>query len=221
MCTEAETLAKKDVHRGRAWLTSRVTDLDLDGHEEIVMSTRALGVILAPACGGSLLELDYRPRYFNLSDVLTRREEAYHGKLAEAALRQGPSGGVPASIHDQLRVKEQGLAQILRYDRHRRVSFLDRFLSPASSWEAFDRIDEEERGDCTSGAYQVESERPAPQKGALDVPMAYRGTVSLDGRAYTLSMRKVYRVTRRDPAVAVAYAIASQAEAPCAVRFGG
>ena len=217
---EAETRAEAAAHRGRAWLTMRVTDLDLDGHEEIVLSTRSLGVILAPACGGSLLELDYRPKCFNLSDVLTRREEAYHGKLAEAALRQGPSGGVPASIHDQLRVKEQGLAQILRYDRHRRVSFLDRFLSPASSWEAFDRIDEEERGDCTSGAYQVESERPAPQKGALTIPMVYQGTVSLAGHAYALAIRKVYRVTKRDPAVEVTYAIASQAEAPCAVRFG-
>src|SRR5437899_12810573 len=107
MCTEAETLAKKDVHRGRAWLTSRVTDLDLDGHEEIVISSRSLGVILAPACGGSLLELDYRPRCFNLSDVLTRREEAYHGKLVEGAMRQGSSGGPPASVHDQLSVMEQ------------------------------------------------------------------------------------------------------------------
>ncbi|HZC69045.1 MAG TPA: alpha-amylase/4-alpha-glucanotransferase domain-containing protein [Nitrospirales bacterium] len=217
---EAETRAEAAAHTGYEWLTMRVTDLDLDGHEEIVMSSRSLGVILAPACGGSLLELDYRPKCFNLSDVLTRREEAYHCKLTEAALRQGSSGDAPTSIHDQLRVKEQGLDRILRYDRHRRVSFLDRFLSPAISWEAFDRIDDEERGDCASGAYHVESERPAPQKGALTVPMVYQGTVSLAGRAHTLAIRKVYRVTKRDPAVEVGYAIASQAETPCAVRFG-
>jgi alpha-amylase len=217
---EAETRAEVAAHRGREWLTVRVTDLDLDGHEEIVISTRSLGAILAPACGGSLLELDYRPKGFNLSDVLTRREEAYHGKLAEAAMHQGSSGGAPASIHDRLRVKEQGLDQILRYDRHRRVSFLDRFLSPAISWEAFDRIDEEERGDCAGGTYRVESERPASLKGALAVPMACQGNVSLDGRAYTLAVRKVYRVTKRDPAVEVAYAIASHTESPCAVRFG-
>ena len=217
---EAETRVETTAHQGREWLTMRGTDLDLDGHEEIVISSRSLGVILAPACGGSLLELDYRPRCFNLSDVLTRREEAYHGKLAEAAMRQGSSGGAPASIHDQLRVKEQGLDQVLRYDRHRRVSFLDRFLSPAISWEAFDRIDDEERGDCASGVYHAESERPASQEEVLTVPMAYQGTVSLDGRTYTLSLHKVYRVTKRDPAVEVAYAIANQAAVPCAVRFG-
>src|SRR3989449_6451136 len=113
----------------------RVTDLDLDGHEEIVMSTRSLGVVLAPACGGSLLELDYRPKCFNLSDVLTRREEAYHGKLAEAATSQGPSGGAPASIHGQLKVKEQGLDRVLRYDRHRRGGVFRPVSSPAGSWE--------------------------------------------------------------------------------------
>src|SRR2546422_1712662 len=97
------------------------------------MSTRSLGVILAPACGGSLLELDYRPKCFNLSDVLTRREEAYHGKLAEAATRQGPSGGAPASIHEQLKVKEQGLDRVLRYDRHRRGNFFQPFFFPPRS----------------------------------------------------------------------------------------
>src|SRR2546427_9519467 len=167
---EAETRAEAAAHHGRAWLTMRVIDLDLDGHEEIVMSTRSLGVVLAPACGGSLLELDYRPKCFNLSDVLTRREEAYHGKLAEAALRQGSSGGAPASIHEQLRVKEQGLDQVLRYDRHRRGSFFHRFLSPALSLEALCWIVDEKRGECGSGAYQGGSEWPAPPKGGRTIP---------------------------------------------------
>src|SRR3989442_12251404 len=217
---DAETRVETTAHQGREWLTMRGTDLDLDGYEEIVISSGSLGVILAPACGGSLLELDYRPRCFNLSDVLTRREEAYHGKLAEGAMRTGSSGGAPASIHDQLRVKEQGLDQVLRYDRHRRVSFLDRFLSPAISWEAFDRIDDEERCDCVSGGYHAESERPASQEGGLTIPMAYQGTASLDGRTYTLSLHMVYLATKRDPAVDVGYAISHPPAVPCAHRFG-
>src|SRR2546428_579106 len=144
--SEAETRAEATAHQGREWLTMRVTDLDLDGHEEILISSRSLGVILAPACGGSLLELDYRPRCFNLSDVLTRREEAYHGKLAEAAVRQGSSDGAPASIHDQLRVKEQGLDQVLRYDRQRRVRLLVPILFPPGSLGGLDSVDRVKRG---------------------------------------------------------------------------
>src|SRR5207245_1508424 len=146
---EAETRVEATAHRGGEWLTMRGTDLDLDGHEEIVISSHSPGVILAPACGASLLELDYRPRCFNLSDVLTRREEAYHGKLTAAAERQGSSHGAPATIHEQLEDAE-----------------------------------------------------------------------SLDGRTYTLSLREVYRVTKHDPAVEVAYALANGAAVPCAVRFG-
>src|SRR2546425_1591005 len=60
---------------------------------------------------------------------------------------------------------------------------------PRSTLFPYTTLFRSERGDCVSGVYQVESERPAPQKGALAVPMAYQGTVSLDGRAYTLAMR--------------------------------
>src|SRR5207249_4839873 len=81
-------------------------------------------------------------------------------------------------------------------------------------------IDDEDRGDCVSGVYHAESERPASQEGVLTVPMAYQGTASLDGRTYTLALHKVYLVTKRDPAVEVAYAIANQAAVPCAIRFG-
>jgi alpha-amylase len=217
---EAENHVDATAHKGREWIELRTTDLDKDGHEEMVVSTRTLGVCLAPARGGSLLELDYRPRSFNLSDVLARREEAYHRKLAEASLHQGSTGDTPASIHDQVKVKEQGLHQALSYDRHRRLCFLDRFLPTGISWEAFDRIDDEERGDCAQGVYQIDETGPVTKDGALTVPLAFRGAVSLENGTHPIAVRKVYRVTDREAAVVVAYALESHAREPFAVRFG-
>jgi len=217
---EAENHVERALHKDHEWIEMRRTDLDKDGHEELMISTRWLGVLLAPACGGSLLELDYRPKNFNLSDVLARREEAYHRKLAEASLHQGSSEGAPSSIHDQMKVKEQGLHQALSYDRHRRLSFLDRFLSPGTSWEAFDRIDDEERGDCVQGVYEVEAVNSSSKKGKLRIPLTSHGTVNLDGRAYPITVRKVYQVMEREAGVSVTYAIESHAEGPCEVRFG-
>ncbi len=217
---EAENHVEAAAHKGREWIESRATDLDKDGHEELIVSTRTLGLCLAPACGGSLLELDYRPARFNLSDVLARREEAYHRKLAEASLHQESAGGAPASIHDQMKVKEQDLHQALTYDRHRRLSFLDRFLPPELSFEAFGRIDEEERGDCVQGAYRIDGASPQAQDGALAVPLVFHGTVSLANQAHPITVRKVYRVTERETAVSVAYALESRASGPLAVRFG-
>ncbi len=217
---EAENHVEKALHKGREWIEMRRTDLDRDGHEELVISTRRLGVLLAPVCGGSLLELDYRPKHFNLSDVLTRREETYHRKLAEASLHQGSSEGAPVSIHDQLKVKEQGLHKALSYDRHRRLSFLDRFLSPGTSWEAFDRIDDEERGDCLQGVYEVEAGKSSAKKGELHIPLTYQGTVQLNSRAHPIAVRKTYQMRAREAAIGVAYAIECRGEEPLTLRFG-
>jgi len=217
---EAENHVDAAAHKGDEWIESRATDLDKDGHEELIVSTRTLGLCLAPACGGSLLELDYRPARFNLSDVLARREEAYHRKLAEASLHQESAGGAPASIHDQMKVKEQDLHQALTYDRHRRLSFLDRFLPPELSFEAFGRIDDEERGDCVQGVYQIDGASPQAQDGALAVPLVFHGMVSLANQAHPITVRKVYRINDRQAAVSVAYALESRASAPLAVRFG-
>src|SRR2546428_2913161 len=158
----------------------RGPDLDLDGHEEIVIASHSLGVILAPACGGSLRELDYRPRCFNLSDVLTRREEAYHGKLAEAAVRQGSSDGAPASIHDQLRVKEQGLDQVLRYDRQRRANLFCLLLFSAGSLGGFSLVRHSKRGDYVGGCDPVRTGCPPLPRKAVTGPPPAPGSVVLD-----------------------------------------
>ena len=217
---EAENHVDVATHKGRTWIECRAKDLDKDGHEELIVSTRMLGLCLAPACGGSLLELDYRPAGFNLSDVLSRREEAYHRKLADASLHQESAGGAPASIHDQMKVKEQGLHQALSYDRHRRLSFLDRFLPAGLPWDAFGRIDDEERGDCVQGAYRIDGAMPQAKDGALAVPLVFDGRVSLANQACPVTVRKVYHLNDRQAAVAVAYVIESHAREPFAVRFG-
>ena len=217
---EAENHVEAATHGRASWIEARMTDLDKDGREEILVSTQTLGLCLAPACGGSLLEVDYRPRGFNLSDVLTRREEAYHHKVAKASAQGESSGGVPKSIHDQVKVKESGLDRALTYDRHRRVSFLDRFLSPGMTPEAFDRIDDEERGTFVDGAYGLESGLRMSQDGVMAIPMSRSGSVRLDGSVVPVTVRKVYRVTDREATVGVAYTVKNHGEAPLVTRFG-
>ncbi len=216
---EAEKRVEAAAHRSRQWIEHRTADLDKDGHDEVLVSTSRLGLCLAPACGGSLIELDYRPSNFNLSDVLTRREEAYHRKLAQASVQSHQAGGAPVSIHDQLMVKEQGLHRALSYDRYRRLSFLDRFLPSSFTGESLDRIGDEERGNFVQGSYQMDAIEQS-KDGILTVPLSFRGTVRLDDGSRSVSIRKVYRVGKDDAAVGVAYAIENQAQEPVTVRFG-
>jgi 4-alpha-glucanotransferase len=203
------------------WTDVRVTDVDKDGHEEVLISTSTLGLCLAPACGGSLIELDYRPAHFNLLNVLTRRREAYHAKVSEAAAHEsGSTGGPPQSIHDLVKMKEPHLDRALIYDAHRRLSFLDRFLDPDVSSDALDRLDEFERGNCVGGGYELEPGGVSGRHGPCALHLAFPARVQVEGRTVPVRMRKSYTVTPGESVVEVSYAIENQAEEPCVVRFG-
>jgi alpha-amylase len=68
------------LERGRAsgWGTLELEDVDADGADEVVASTETLAAYFAPAAGGALQELDFKPAAANLLDTLARRREAYH-----------------------------------------------------------------------------------------------------------------------------------------------
>ncbi len=108
-------------------------DMDLDGREEIVWSGPRARVFLKPGDGGSVRELDFLDKPFPLTNVLARREELYHDKLRELEARTLPDEA--QSIHEIVRVKEDGLERYLVYDPHPRASLEER-LYPAGAGEA-------------------------------------------------------------------------------------
>ena len=95
-----------------------VADVNGDGLEEILVRTANLSVALSPARGGTLTEIGALARRHDVTDVLGRREETYHARLA-----QGQGG--TRSIGDTTPEKEPGLHRLLTYDRFRRASLLD------------------------------------------------------------------------------------------------
>jgi hypothetical protein len=200
------------------WVDVRVLDMDRDGHLEVLIATQGLGLCVAPACGGSLLELDYRPAQFNLLNVLARRPEPYHGKLAEASHEVDAGGGPPKSIHDLVKVKERGLDQKLIYDRHRRSSFVDRFLDLQTPSDALDRIDDVELGDFVGARYQ--SGKHHVKGGILTLPLKFAGTVRRNGQAIPISIEKTYRLSGRKESLTVLYKLESHGTEPCTLRFG-
>lgn len=103
-------------------LSYNILDFDCDGNEEIIIETPVFNFYFAPSHGGSVLEWDYKTKPFNLTNVLTRRREAYHSKLYNLT-----EEGQGKSIHERWTAKEQGLEKVLFYDKHRRVSFVEKF----------------------------------------------------------------------------------------------
>jgi 4-alpha-glucanotransferase len=128
---------------GMAPVVHESGDLDGDGAAEVAVRSDRLSLLVRPAAGGTLTELAYRPLAFDLADVLTRRVESAHLRLAEAAPGR-EEGGLTRTIHERWMVKEEGLERLLAYDSHRRASLQDYLLEPAAgapdlerAWVAF------------------------------------------------------------------------------------
>jgi 4-alpha-glucanotransferase len=114
-------------------VSARTLDADGDGADEVLVRTQDLAVTVVPARGGTVTELAYLPRALDLADVLTRRPEAYHARLAaEGAQRQERA----RTIHDAPVHKETGLAARLVYDPFRRASLLDGLFAPGEPLDA-------------------------------------------------------------------------------------
>ncbi|HEX7880840.1 MAG TPA: alpha-amylase/4-alpha-glucanotransferase domain-containing protein, partial [Candidatus Eisenbacteria bacterium] len=77
----AEARLDESGSAGLPFLRVEHSDLDRDGHDEIRMVNRGVGVIVSPFRGGAIESMDYYPRLRNLSHGLTRRPEAYHEAL--------------------------------------------------------------------------------------------------------------------------------------------
>ncbi|MFH0964922.1 MAG: alpha-amylase/4-alpha-glucanotransferase domain-containing protein, partial [Planctomycetota bacterium] len=111
----------------------RRADVDLDGVEEVILANKNLALVLAPARGGHLSELDLRPRNVNLIHTLARRPEFYHDAVRKA---QAERPEAVATIHDEVRLKDAGLLDLLQYDPYRRESFIDHLLPEAAGPDA-------------------------------------------------------------------------------------
>lgn len=127
-------------------------DLDADTFDEIFIRTPAVNLFLSPHNGGSIAELDYRPKGVNLSNTLARWEEGYHHKVKKQTDKTG--SGEAKSIHDLTISKEEGLEKHLFFDRQQRLSLRDHFLKKDETLDAFRKSAHEELGDFFNGCYE-------------------------------------------------------------------
>ncbi len=136
--------------------TVEFMDLDADGHDEAVIRTEDLGLFFSPHNGGGLYELDFRPRAANLSNTLSRWEEGYHYKLL--SMGSSEAGAEARSIHETIKVKEEGLEKYLKYDTTRRGSFLEHFLDGGVTLDSFFANEYRDLGDFFQGRYEAAAE---------------------------------------------------------------
>lgn len=108
-------------------------DFDLDGRDEIKISTSSIALYIKPSHGSAIAEIDYFPSAHNLSDVLMRRKEGYHNKVKRATNQNDEV----ATIHDSVKTKETGLEKYLYEDTYHRFSLNDHFFGKEFSFQKF------------------------------------------------------------------------------------
>ncbi|MBI4831982.1 MAG: DUF1926 domain-containing protein [Candidatus Lindowbacteria bacterium] len=158
----AESLADQATHGKSSEIRVEHVDYDCDGHKEFLVSTNDYNVCVTPSYGGSIAEIDYKPKCFNITDVLGRRLEGYHRKITEASHDSGAAK--VKSIHDIVRVKEAGLEKKLHYDWYDRHCFLDHFLRAGTTLERFARAEQVEEGDFVNQPYALAGKKKSQKK---------------------------------------------------------
>ena len=159
-------------------------DYDGDGRDELLYRDRTFGLLAKPDRGGTIVEIDHRPRSRNVTNVLGRRPEAYHRSA------EGAGEGTGKSIHELGKTLPPEASELLRYDRRARHSLIDHFFRPGTTVEDLSRADFGEQGDFADGvfAYAVSGRELRLERrghvriGEEPLPFAVRKTLaSADG----------------------------------------
>ncbi|MFQ3675057.1 MAG: alpha-amylase/4-alpha-glucanotransferase domain-containing protein [Endomicrobiia bacterium] len=170
-----------------------ILDFDKDGFDEIIVENKDYEVCLKPSYGGSVTEIDLRNYNKNLTNVLSRKKEAYHRRLIEYDKNQkhfDPSQ--IKTIHDLVLSKEPNLSKHLFYDWYNRYSFLDHFLHFDTKYDNFMRCQYGELGDFVLEPYEVIS----VDKKNFVVELFREGNVWIGNVAKKVSVKKVFTFTQ-------------------------
>ena len=134
----------------------REFDFDADNNVEVLMEDSDFNLYFSPAEGGSLFEWDLRQQAYNLLSTMTRRPEWYHKKLLENAknIAKETVDGSVKSIHDVIRIKEDGAELVPVYDKLPRSSLLDHFFGRDVLLKDFANNNFMEMGGFTTAIYQ-------------------------------------------------------------------
>ena len=205
---DLDSIEKSKSEQKNGWVNVETTDFDTDGNEEVIIQTDKMNLFFSPEFGGSLFELDYKPKNLNVIDTMARREEGYHRKLTEADNEKAHDGEV-ASIHDIVMTKEEGLEKYLNYDWHRRLSLLDHFLHPLTDISHLEKVDYGEQGDFINQPFDF---KVTKKRDAVQLKLERDGHVWIGSRFAPIHLQKTVIASPKSDELLVKYVITNSDE---------
>ncbi len=216
----AESLAQEMTGENAPFLHSAMFDLDKDLQPEILISSPQIGAVLKPHYGGGLVELDYRPKRFNLTNVLTRRPEAYHRKVSKSPWRQAEGAQQIRPPAEFSTLSEEDRENALLYDWFNRYSFLDHFLGEETTFDQFRRCQYPELGNFVNQPYQRVGVADPDDSGYLQICLKRSGGLWRKEGMIPTDLIKTFRFFREAARLEVEYEIINQGSVDSAFWFG-
>ncbi len=214
----AETLMDKQEYGRKNVLIVEECDFNKDGQDEIFASNRFTNVLFSPVYGGSIALFESKEHHFNVSNVLSRRKEAYHQKLIDGAHHE--SGDAPASIHDIVRSKEEGLENYLVFDNTPRYSFIEK-IYPANDRVCFDAYQNGELLPSLDFSQKALPYALNHDEKKRELSLSYEHFFSLpEGNDSIIEMKKTFLMDAKEKGVQVAYSLKNCGDASVSFRFG-
>jgi alpha-amylase len=243
MATLGELIAAEDIADAWAWRMAdaggggwppgaRVEDADLDGVDEVVITSPGQTLVVDLAEGAGIGTWDLRASRVALASVLRRRPEAYHETLVEhdrrrdapddTGVREAGGTEAPKTIHDITLVKEEGLSHALHYDWHERRGGLVHLLPLGPDGTSVTGLDAlvsaryRELGDFADQPWELVS------LGGADVTTRRAGHLHLESgrQPLTITKRIAAGGDRAQPSLEVSLAVENRSDSEAAFELG-
>lgn len=192
----------------------QVGDFDLDGRDELFMGSDTLSCRIKPSLGGGVYSLAASERNADVLNALARRFEAYHDKVANNVQKKGDGA---ESIHNVVKMKSEGLRDLLVYDWHERLGALDHFFPefPRPTW--FKTAELREEGDFVLGEYDFTVENDDETRA---VKLSRSGSVFRGDVRMPVNLVKRFSLDGRGKKLSVEYSIKNDHSEPAELFFG-
>ena len=154
---KSTSISEKNLY-GKNYFTVKEVDFDMDGRDEIIVSSEKETLIFH-TLSGSIVEWDLKKENpINLIDTLKRREEAYHISAVRNTNNDNQNDG-HVSIHEMVKKVDEKIAKYLVFDKNEKVFGVDHFLNKMPSAEEFQLLQYEENSCFFESHYEILSHK--------------------------------------------------------------
>ena len=154
---KSTSISEKNLY-GKNYFTVKEVDFDMDGRDEIIVSSEKETLIFH-TLSGSIVEWDLKKENpINLIDTLKRREEAYHISAVRNTNNDNQNDG-HVSIHEMVKKVDEKIAKYLVFDKNEKVFGVDHFLNKMPSAEEFQLLQYEENSCFFESHYKILSHK--------------------------------------------------------------